>query len=601
LRCLVTAGKPTEETNMKRYAALVLGVWSILALRSGVSAAGLDPAVVEDTKAYVTRLEKVGFSGVLVISENGAPVIAQGYGLADREHGTSWTTKTVSCIGSITKQFTAAGIMNLQEKGLVSVQDPLGKYFPDTPADKANITLHDLLTHSSGLSDPEGVGDYDAIERDEFVRRVLAAPLQFEPGTKYEYVNANFSLLGAVIEKATGKSYERAMNELIFGPAGLKATGYQAPRWDATRIAQGYTGRDRWGTVLERPMAKDGPYWALRANGGIHSTAEEMVDWANALLDGTVLSQKSRDAMWTPFIDESNGDSTSFYGYGWSIMDIPPGVRVVTHNGGNGIFYSDLAIVPDRKIVVFLQTNVIADFPIANDLLARIGSRMYSGTPYPHVPDLVALDRKQLDALAGNYRLDGDNGFGLSVDGNALRVFPKGWNAYAFLHARPEDALAELATMSREIDRIVGAYVKGDFAPLYEAYRKAVPVERLQNAYAQRTQEMQERYGAFKGYDVLGTGSDDRHYLTVVRFRHERGDLTRAYAWERAPEKRLLGMVMGPVDPSSCLIPVKDGGFELWDAPTGGSTPARIAAGANGSMQLVLSRGDREAVARRVD
>ncbi len=586
---------------MNRCAVFMLGVWSILSLRPEFSAAGLDPAIIDDTKTYLSRLEKVGFSGVLVIAENGAPVLAQGYGLADRERGTRWTPETVSCIGSITKQFTAAGILKLQDLGRVSVHDPLSKYFPDSPPDKATISLHHLLTHSSGLTDPEGVGDYDPIERDEYVRRVLATPLNFAPGERYEYVNANFSLLGAVIEKVTGKSYEQAMSELIFGPAGLKVTGYQAPKWDETRIAQGYTGRNRWGTVLERPMAKDGPYWALRANGGIHSTAEEMVHWASVLLDGSVLSREARDALWRPYVDESNGDSTSFYGYGWSIVNVAPDVRVVTHNGGNGIFFSDLAIVPDRKIVVFLQTNVIADFPIADNLLNRIGKRMLAGSPYPHVPEVVIADPKKLGALAGSYRLDGENGFEVSVDGNSLRLEPRGWDAYAYVHSGPEEDPAELSAMSREIDRIVGAYVKGDFTPLYEAYRKAVPVERLQDAYAQRKKEQEEQFGAFKGYEVMGTGSDDRHYVTAVRFRHERGDLTRVYAWDRAPGKRLLGMVMRPIDASSRLYPVNGGRFELWDAPTGGSIPARIDTAADGSIQLILSRGDHEASARRVE
>lgn len=340
-----------------------------------------DGAAVVDTGAYLGRLAKLGFAGVVLVARDGAPLLAEGYGLADRERGLPWTPATVSCTGSITKQFTAAAILKLEEEGRLRVTDPISSYFQDVPPDKTGITLHHLLTHSSGLLDPEEIGDYDPIGREDYVRKVLAQKLAFPPGKGYEYANANFSLLGAIVERLSGRSYESFVREKLFLPCGMYETGTLLPRWGEGRIAQGYRGTELWGTILGRPMDKDGPYWALRANGGIHSTCYDMLRWALALTGGKILSPESMKKCWTPYVSEG-GDT--FYGYGWSILPAGPGgFKVITHNGGNGIFFADLAIVPDAGLVVFLMTNVIADAPGANGLLEKIGARFLGDRPYP--------------------------------------------------------------------------------------------------------------------------------------------------------------------------------------------------------------------------
>jgi CubicO group peptidase (beta-lactamase class C family) len=557
----------------------------------------LDDAFVADTKAYLSRLERLGFSGVVLVAEAGEPVIAEGYGLADRERGTRWAPTTVATIGSITKQFTAAGILALQEKGLLSVRDPLGKHFTGVPADKASITLHHLLTHSSGIVDPEGIDDFDPIDRDAYVRRVLEAALAFAPGERYAYSNANFSLLGAVIEQLTGQSYEAAMRELVFAPAGLEETGYSGPAWPQERLAQGYTGDERWGTVLERPMAADGPYWALRANGGIHSTAMDMLRWSQALLDVRVLAPESREALWTPFVDESNGDGESFYGYGWSVVEPMPDVRVVTHNGGNTIFFADLAIIPSRGVVAFLQTNVVRDFRVANRLLGQIGERVLAGRPYPSVPDVAAAAPGALDAWAGSYETSVGEGFEIRAVAGLLRIEPRGWAAYASLHAPPGADTEALAQKSREIDRIVGAYTQGDYGPLFVAYREEVPVDELREKYEARERMRTEEFGAFSGYEVLGTAPYREYLFTVVRFRYARGDLTPAYAWDPA-DGRLLGVVMRPVDTTRRLYPAAGGGFVSWDPDNGTSYPVSLESTDQGAV-IRIGEGDRATIARK--
>jgi CubicO group peptidase (beta-lactamase class C family) len=248
-------------------------------------------------------------------------------------------------VGSITKQFTGAAILALAEDGELRVEDPITAHFEGVPEDKRGITLHQLLTHSSGIVDLEGEGDWDPVGREEFVERILAQPLVFEPGTAYEYPNAGYSLLGAIVEQLTGGSYESFLRQRFFVPLGMFETGYVQAGWGEGRLAVGYRGEEPWGTVLGRPMADDGPYWVLRANGGIHTTAYDMLRWARALLEGRVLSAESLERLWAPHMREGE-DADSFYGYGWAVLEMEDGTKVVTHNGGNGIFFADLALVP---------------------------------------------------------------------------------------------------------------------------------------------------------------------------------------------------------------------------------------------------------------
>jgi len=571
---------------------IVLLLFALLSTSTPLPAHAFDADYVSDTRAYLDALQKVGFSGVVLIAEGEAPVLAEGYGLANREEQIRWTPSTVATIGSITKQFTAAAIMKLVERGDVAVGDHLDKYFDGVPEDKRGITLHHLLTHSSGIIDPEDIDDFDKNTREEYVRRILAEPLAYPTGEGYEYANANFSLLGAVIELVTNKSYEVALRELILGPAGLGDTGYTLPQWDERRLSQGYRNGERWGTILERPMGDDGPYWALRANGGIHSTALDMFRWARTLLDDTVLDRALRDAMWTPHVDEGGGES--FYGYGWVVMD-EAGHRVITHNGGNGIHFADLAIVPDQGIVAFIQCNVIADFRMANRLLGRLLRRALGDAPYPYVPTVVAGDAEALAERAASYVLENGDRFEVRADGDVLRVTPHGWRAYASVHGPAEANMDTMLEMTRDIDRIVGAYVSGDFKPLYEAYRGEVPMERLQQTYAERARDRAETFGPFEGYEVIGTGGDDEYYLTCIRFKYARDEVTRAYVWDRAREKHLLGVTPRPIDVDVAFYPVAGGEFASFDPDTGASVRIRF----EPSGDLRIDRAPEVVAARR--
>ena len=188
-----------------------------------VHAALLAAALAAPPEAAATMdrwLTDAGFRGAVLVSRNGKVLLRKGYGMADRENGTAWAPDAVFSVGSITKQFTAAAILKLEAQGKLRVEDPIPRFLDEVPADKRAITIHHLLTHTSGL-ESDFAGDYESVGRDEYAARALASKLRTAPGSQFFYSNAGYSLLGAIVEIASGKPYETYLAENLFLPAGM--------------------------------------------------------------------------------------------------------------------------------------------------------------------------------------------------------------------------------------------------------------------------------------------------------------------------------------------------------------------------------------------
>jgi len=350
---------------------------------------------------YLTRLEGLGFAGIVGVEHQGQPVLLRGYGAADRERGTPVTPRTVFTIGSITKQFTAAAVLALLEDGRLALEDPLTSFFEDVPEDKRGITLQHLLTHTSGLVDPP-VGDFDLRATADWVRdQAFGCKLLWAPGTAFRYMNVNYSLAGMIVERVSGRPYEDFLRERLLEPAGLHDTGYRLPGFAPERLAQGYVRGERWGTVLERPQLADGPCWTLRANGGIHSTVGDMLRWSRALESGRVLKPETVELLQSPQVAEGPGEASS-YAYGWSIQRGPSGSKLVCHNGGNGVFFADLLRYVDDGWTLFVATGVGATTApsLAYDLAALVFGR---AARLP--PETLPRDEASLAPFVGRYRL----------------------------------------------------------------------------------------------------------------------------------------------------------------------------------------------------
>lgn len=346
------------------------------------SAAKPDP-FTQRADSFLRQCQAAGFNGSVLVVRNDSALLDKGYGLRDRERVLPNTPATVHAIGSITKQFTAACILKLQDQGRLDVNDPMSRYVKDVPPDKSTITIHQLLTHSAGF--PDAIGDdYAAIDRDGFLRLAMSTPLKFTPGQGYNYSNVGYSILGAIVEQLSGRSYERYLHDELLVPAGISRTGYLIPDWSKEELAIGYRkDGERWGTMWDHPWAVDGPYWHLRCNGGLLSTTHDMTAWVDALREGKMLSKTATDAMFTPHVREGEG-ADSFYGYGWAIFSTPRGTRLITHNGGNGIQFADVLWYADEGVKVVLMSN--ANARGMQDLAWELGRMVFDPAYVPRVP-----------------------------------------------------------------------------------------------------------------------------------------------------------------------------------------------------------------------
>ncbi len=307
-------------------------------------------------ESYLQEMSKNGFFGSVLVAYKGQILLSKGYGKSNIESQFDNSSQTVFDIGSITKQFTAAGILKLEMQGKLSVEDKITSFFENVPEDKQEITIHHLLTHSAGF--PGGIGDdYEEISKKDFIDLAFQTPLKYKAGEKFNYSNVGYSLLTIIIEKVSKLSYENYLRENLFLPAKMKQTGYVLPKWTNNDIAIGYyTNNKAWGKPNEKNWSSEGPYLHLKGNGGILSTTEDMYNWHLALLGNDILSKTAKTKYYKQHIKEGD-DAMSYYAYGWAIFPTPRNTNLIAHNGGNGIFYADFLRYLTEDITIILLSN----------------------------------------------------------------------------------------------------------------------------------------------------------------------------------------------------------------------------------------------------
>lgn len=302
-----------------------------------------------------------------LVAQDGRIVYQKAFGYASLEHLAPITLDTKFRIGSITKQFTASAILKLQEKGKLSVNDKLSKFIPDFPrADE--VTIHHLLTHTSGIhsytNSPEFI-KYAPVKRtsDEMINIIKASIFDFNPGEKWLYNNSGYFLLGYIVEKVSGKSYEDFLKEEFFEPLGMKDTGVHKSDLILKNEAFGYSYIDgEFKKAVNWDMSQAG------AAGSLYSTVIDLFRWNEGLFNGKVLNQQSLDMALTPVKlndgttpQELGGD----YGYGW-VISKNRGLREIHHGGGLDGFNSYLIRFPEIKATVIVLQNCLPSPPGMN-------------------------------------------------------------------------------------------------------------------------------------------------------------------------------------------------------------------------------------------
>jgi CubicO group peptidase (beta-lactamase class C family) len=380
------------------------GAWLALAALLGAVLPAAAETVSENAAALLSGVIKTNDPGLAVlVAQDGKILFEKGCGMADMEHHVPITPQTMFRIASITKQFTTAAILKLQEEPKLSVKDKLSRFIPDFPRGD-QVTLRQLLTHTSGIHNYTDEPDFlsrvtNATTTEAIIAEMKKYRYDFDPGTKWDYDNSGYILLGYIVEKVSGRSYGDFLRENFFQPLGMTSTGvYRTPE------ALGYS--------LETNGFKRALYWDPSWCGGagaLSSSVEDMYRWNEGVFNGQVLDAASLKAAFTP-VTESEGQVNwdAGYGFGWFVGHYR-GLREISHAGLMSGFRSYLVRLPDERFTVAILVNSSPGRSNIDPMfLARQLATIFLTdklTPLPTINTNVSP--KSYDALTGRYKVWG--------------------------------------------------------------------------------------------------------------------------------------------------------------------------------------------------
>jgi len=402
----------------KRPFALSMAV--VLSLAAATHVLSAQTAGREDLMkkidAVMSEVYQPGQPGAaIIVRKNGQTVIRKGYGLADLELQVPVEPDMVFRLGSITKQFTAVSILILAQEGRLGLQDEITKFLPDYPTQGRKITIEHLLTHTSGIQSYTDMAEWLPLWRKDFSVKELVdlfkdKPMQFEPGESWAYNNSGYVLLGAIIDKVSGESYEQFVDGHIFKPLGMKSSCYGSTERVIPRRVPGYQ-MGKGGFVNAPYLSMTQPY----AAGSLLSNVDDLAVWSEAVFSGKLVKKEWLDKAFTPY-KLKNGESSG-YGFGWFAADFG-GHRSIEHGGGINGFTSYEMTFPEDKIFLAILTNSAVEGRGPEPRAVKI-AWLALGFAEPE-RKAVGLAAKNLDPLTGVYVGERKQEFYISRDGNKL-------------------------------------------------------------------------------------------------------------------------------------------------------------------------------------
>ncbi len=373
------------------------------------------------------------FNGSVLVAKDGAILLNKGYGYRNAADKVLNSEETIFQLGSITKQFTSAVILKLQEEKKLSVSDKLGKYFPDYPKGDS-ITIEQLLTHTSGIYSYTNDQNFMTNEitkpasREKMMSLFKDKPLDFSPGTSWNYSNSGYSLLGYIIEAVTKKPYEQAVRKYIFTPLHMTHSGFDFTHLKSSDKAIGYFKLNDKDAVIAPIVDSTVSFSA----GAIYSTTGDLYLWHKALENNTVLSKAGQEKAYTPLKNN--------YGYGWGVDSID-GKRRVGHGGGIPGFITNESRVPEDDIDVVLLSNASDESPgaITKSIYAILYDKEYE---LPKERTVIKLPEATLKQYEGEYEIRPGLDVAMSIKDGELSALPTG-QSEKILHAEKEDFFFE--------------------------------------------------------------------------------------------------------------------------------------------------------------
>jgi len=505
---------------------------------------------------YMTAAAELGLSGTLLVEKDGAVILHKGYGVIDRERGTRADTRTHYLIGSLSKQFTAAAIYQLDSRGRLRLDDPLLRWFPEAPADKRAITIDQLVHHTAGFPYLPRGGLFDSISVDSMVKEELSYPLEFAPGARYQYSSPGYNLLAAVIERASGRSFDDYVRAELFRPAGMNDTGFddEPARWTEPLRTPSYSGRDRdpplYPTTLD-PKAMGA--------GSVITTAADLWKWEHALRSGAVLDSSATRKLFTP---GPEAGSNARYAGGWNVVKSQRGTTVIMHAGDIGGFNADMRRLVDEHATLVFLSNGREGGRGYREAVSIAVTRILFGPPIELPPARATPSAAELARWRGRWSIAPGASVEGRVRGDTVWVLAKTQAAMSALVGSDSSARADERTLSETAAAVADTLLQGVRAGLGARIHPSIP-EEAHGEFFDRWARVSEQVGANAKAEVLGTvrtaPNAARSYVGV---RGANGASVMSLDWVRG-----LLIDSGPVP---------EGGLELTFHPVRGDSLARL-------------------------
>src|SRR5262245_644409 len=477
--------------------------------------------------SFMVAAVDYGMAGTLLVERDGKVVVNKGYGIVDRAKKTRAAANTPYLLGSLSKQFTAAAIYKLESQGRLHLTDPVGQWFPDAPADKRGITIDQLVHHTSGLP-YLGRGDlYDSVSVASMVRETFAYPLDFTPGARYSYSSPGYDLLGVLVARASGRSFNEYLRRDLFDPAGMTETGFidETARWTGSKRTPSYSSVDPDPDPQLYP-ASSVPKTV--GSGGIISTTGDLWKWEQALRSNRVLDATTTTKLFTPGVVVS---PTSSYAGGWNVVQSQRKTTVIMHGGDIGGFNADMRrMVDEHATIIFLSNTRDAGRGYRDIVPYRVTQILFGPEPTmppvrAHVPESALKRWNGPVPVAPGVTVDawarGGQGW-LTARTQEGMFALAGSDSMARAQALPLNRLAETATLP---------LLSGEATGLDSIFSPSL-VETAHPYFFQLWKAVADSIGGVTGHEVIGsTVSPPGGARSLVRITGPKGSRVMTLDW----------------------------------------------------------------------
>lgn len=405
---------------------------------------------------YFDFIEHAGFSGQVLVAEKDKILASRSFGYANRETQYPVSATTAFNIASITKQFTAVAILWLEQNNKLKTSDTLGKFWDTLNVEKRAITIHQLLTHTSGIP-RQVIPTGSVISKNEVLKAIFASKLVDKPGNKFQYSNAGFSILAAIVEKTSGIPFEEFIRQKFIIPYKLFHTYFNAD--DLFKINHSIAiGYSEWSEVNN--PTNQVKSWATRGASDILTTAEDLFRWFTLVRTSKILNETQTKKLFTSFV---NTDEEEEHGYGWFITKSGDGKKQIYHDGDISGFHSEFNYYPENERVIYAIGNQelfgLGIFP-----KYRLTLNIYkilAGTPVSFPSNSVTRRKNELVKYCGTYQLDSVNFLKIWDNEGKLSVGAWGQRSLNLLVPKASEIQDKLISISEKSLALITSASKG--------------------------------------------------------------------------------------------------------------------------------------------